>query len=82
MKKLYNFNVDPKDAVSAVLFMYESDHLGRDIQVVMDLVLANNGVPGHTEDYNLVDHKQNCKLIMSNADFLYSSSVSISLMFN
>ena len=76
MKEMYSFTIDPEDKIGAVLFMYESEHLGRDLQIVLDLVLTKDGIPGKLEDtFSFKDHTLSCKLYMSNADFLYSSSV-------
>ncbi|KAF0975080.1 hypothetical protein FDP41_005833 [Naegleria fowleri] len=76
MKQMYSFEIDPTDRMSAVLWMYESDHLGRDLQIVLDFVLSKHGLPGHLQDYNFKNFEQTCKLVMSNQDFLYSSSFS------
>ncbi|KAL9642752.1 hypothetical protein ABK040_009829 [Willaertia magna] len=74
LKKL-NEKIDEKDRIDVVLFMYESDHLARDIQIIMDLMVSNNGLPGHTDEFiNSNNQKQYCKLIMSNPDFLYSNN--------
>jgi HAD superfamily hydrolase (TIGR01456 family) len=55
------------EKVSAILVMNDPDHVGQDLQIVIDL-LRSNGIPGE-----LSVGSQDVELYMSAADFLYST---------
>lgn len=59
----------------AIMVFYDSDHVGRDVQVIID-IMRSKGVPGQEIHLPSSDNQfeHHVKLYMSHEDFLYSSN--------